>query len=63
MDPIYLEAKIKKPRLSDSFISRDSLLAQLEESEARLVILHATMGYGKTVLMNMYGDFYKQKQA
>lgn len=63
MDPIYLEAKIKKPRLSDSFISRGSLLAQLEESEGRLVILHATMGYGKTVLMNMYGDFYKQKQA
>ena len=60
---IHLEAKIKKPKLAANIILREELLQQLQESSQKLVIFHATMGYGKSVLMNLYGNDYGNDQA
>ena len=49
-----LESKIQIPEMSKEFQIRERLLEQLARSGERLVILHATIGYGKTVLMSQY---------
>lgn len=45
-----IESKIQVPRVSKNFIIRPRLLEQFQE-ELKLFVLHATVGYGKTVLM------------
>ncbi len=49
-----LESKIQIPDVQKTFQSRDNLLDELIQEKARLTILHATIGYGKTVLMSQY---------
>ena len=49
-----LESKIQIPDVQKTFQPRETLLDELAEEEARLLILHATIGYGKTVLMSQY---------
>lgn len=54
-DGMLLEAKIRSPKILKNLIIRESLLDEIETSDERLVIFHATTGFGKTVLMNAYG--------
>lgn len=50
----FLEAKIQIPDEQKDYQRREALLAELEEEQAKLVVLHATIGYGKTVLLSQY---------
>ncbi len=56
-----LEAKIQIPDVQKDYLKRGALQEELSESKEKLLVLHATIGYGKTVLMSQYvkksGDF------
>lgn len=49
-----LEAKIQIPNVQKDFLKRELLLNELAESKENILVLHATIGYGKTVLMSQY---------
>ncbi len=49
-----LEAKIQIPDEQNDYQRREKLLLELEAEPMKLVILHATIGYGKTVLLSQY---------
>jgi len=49
-----LVSKIQIPDIQRDFERREDLLEELEQVRARLLIFHATIGYGKTVLMSQY---------
>lgn len=49
-----LESKVQIPNIQKEFQVREALLKELARSEERLFVLHATIGYGKTVLMSQY---------
>lgn len=49
-----LEAKIQIPDEQKDYQRRESLLRELEDGKERVVVLHATIGYGKTVLLSQY---------
>ena len=51
-----LESKIQIPEMPKEFQVREKLLEQLVRAREQLVILHATIGYGKTVLMSQYAQ-------
>lgn len=50
-----LEAKIQKPKIMKNMILRTQLIERISQLSEKLIIFHATMGFGKTVLMNSYG--------
>jgi len=50
----FLESKIQKPMISQEFIQRERLMKRISDSQKSLVLLHATIGYGKTVLLTQY---------
>lgn len=49
-----LESKIQIPDEQKDYQRREALLLELEEEQAKLVVLHATIGYGKTVLLSQH---------
>lgn len=49
-----LESKVHIPDIQKNFQIREELLNELEQEKARILIFHATIGYGKTVLMSQY---------
>lgn len=49
-----LETKIQIPDVQKDFLKREFLLDELAEYQEKLLVLHATIGYGKTVLMSQY---------
>lgn len=49
-----LDTKIQIPDVQRDFLKRESLLDELAESKEKILILNATIGYGKTVLMLQY---------
>lgn len=49
-----LESKILIPDIQKDYEQRNTLLSELEAESVRLLVLHATIGYGKTVLMSQY---------
>ena len=49
-----LESKIQIPDVQKGFQKRNYLLDELAAAEEKLMIMHATIGYGKTVLMSQY---------
>ena len=49
-----LEAKIQKPLISSEFVLRERLIERLNDERNRLILLHATVGYGKTVLLTQF---------
>ena len=51
-----LEAKIQKPLISSEFILRERLTERINACGKRLILLHATVGYGKTVLLTQYAQ-------
>ncbi|MEG0779021.1 MAG: BTAD domain-containing putative transcriptional regulator [Oscillospiraceae bacterium] len=59
----FLESKLETPTTSGSFIVRERLIGQLNDTERRLVIISAGMGYGKTVLLTHYAKRYPEKCA
>lgn len=59
----FLEAKIQKPRVSPNLIYRERLIKRLQDKEKQLVVLHATVGYGKTVLLAQYADHTEENCA
>ena len=50
-----LESKVQIPDVQKNFQTREALLGELCRKQARILIFHATIGYGKTVLMSQYG--------
>lgn len=50
----FLEAKVQIPDEQKDYQKREELLQELQDEKAKLVVLHATIGYGKTVLMSQY---------
>ena len=52
----FLEAKIQKPLISSEFILRERLIERIKEENKKLILLHATVGYGKTVLLTQYAQ-------
>lgn len=53
-DQRLLESKVQIPDMPKEFQIRTRLLERLVCAQERLMILHATIGYGKTVLMSQY---------
>ncbi|MDR0468745.1 MAG: hypothetical protein LBH09_02090, partial [Peptococcaceae bacterium] len=51
-----MEAKIQQPLISSEFVHRERLIARMKDESKRLVLLHAPMGYGKTVLLTQYAQ-------
>lgn len=49
-----LESKILIPDVSEDYEQREELLSGLQGEEGKLLVLHAPIGYGKTVLMSQY---------
>lgn len=49
-----LESKVQIPDIQKNFQTRHKLLEDLVQDKARILIFHATIGYGKTVLMSQY---------
>lgn len=49
-----LESKIQVPDEQKDYQRREALLLKLEEEPVKLLVLHATIGYGKTVLLSQY---------
>lgn len=49
-----LNSKIQKPLISSDFIFRKHLVERLNDSQKKLLVLHATVGYGKTVVLAHY---------
>lgn len=50
-----LESKVQIPDVQKNFQTRETLLGELCQEKARILVFHATIGYGKTVLMSQYG--------
>lgn len=49
-----LESKIQIPEIQKDYEQREKLLSELQTTEGKLLVLGATIGYGKTVLMAQY---------
>ncbi len=49
-----LESKILIPDVQKEYEQREILLSELRQEKGKLLILHATIGYGKTVLMSQF---------
>lgn len=60
---VLLEAKIHRPGQIRNMVERRELERRLEEAGERLILLQATMGYGKTVFVNAYGQRGTRAQA
>ena len=54
-----LFSKIQIPELQKNLIIRERLLKKLDNLTQPIVILHGTVGYGKTVLMSQYVSLYE----
>lgn len=52
-----LYSKLERPVLQNNLIARQRLLEEIDGASQRMVILHGTLGYGKTVLMNQYVQY------
>ncbi|HML36008.1 MAG TPA: BTAD domain-containing putative transcriptional regulator [Bacillota bacterium] len=52
----FVESKIQKPSVSSNFIYRKRLVERLKNRDKQLLILHATVGYGKTILLAHYAE-------
>lgn len=48
------DAKVKASGRVNGFILRESLINKLKERRERILIFHAALGYGKTMLMNEF---------
>lgn len=52
-----VDSKIQKPSVySPNFIFREGLVERLGDRQKHLLVLHATVGYGKTVLLTHYAQ-------
>lgn len=52
-----VDSKIQKPWVSSpGFIFRKGLVERLQDRQKKLLVLHATVGYGKTVLLTHYAQ-------
>jgi two-component SAPR family response regulator len=52
-----VDSKIQKPWVSSAnFIFREGLVERLKDRQKKLLVLHATVGYGKTVLLTHYAQ-------
>ena len=49
-----LESKILIPDMQKEYEQRELLLSELQQEQGKLLVLHATIGYGKTVLMSQF---------
>lgn len=49
-----LESKIQIPDVQKDFQKREQILEELQNKDMKLCVLHATIGYGKTVLLTQY---------
>lgn len=49
-----LESKILIPDMQKEYEQREILLSELRQEQGKLLVLHATIGYGKTVLMSQF---------
>ena len=49
-----LESKIMIPDMQKEYEKRELLLSELQQETGKLLVLHATIGYGKTVLMSQF---------
>lgn len=49
-----LEAKIQIPDEQKDYCRRNALLSEMGKTQEKLVVLYATIGYGKTVLLSQY---------
>ncbi len=58
-----LQSKIQIPSPSRNFIVRERLVQLLAASESRLIVISASMGYGKTVLMTHFAHRYAGSSA
>lgn len=54
-----LHSKIEVPELQKNLVIREQLIKMLHQMPEKMVILHATVGYGKTVLMSHYVQLYE----
>ncbi len=59
MEYRMLFSKIQIPELQKNLIIRERLLKKLDNLTQPIVILHGTVGYGKTVLMSQYVSLYE----
>lgn len=51
---ILLEAKLQHPRPVRDHVERTALMEKIRKSRERLLVFHANMGFGKTMLMSEY---------
>lgn len=54
--PRILSSKFATPSASASHLPRQHLLEQMEQSSARLILIRAAAGFGKTTLLQQYRD-------
>lgn len=59
----FVESKIQKPSVSSNFIYRGRLVERLKNQDKKLLILHATVGYGKTILLAHYAEETEESYA
>lgn len=50
----FILSKIQIPDIQRDYQRREALLEKLAQTEVKLLVMHATIGYGKTVLMSQY---------
>ena len=58
-----MESKIQKPSVSSNFIYRERLVERLKNRDKKLLVLHATVGYGKTILLAHYAEKTEESYA
>ncbi len=59
----FVESKIQKPSVSSNFIYRGRLVERLKNRDKKLLVLHATVGYGKTILLAHYAEETEESYA
>jgi ATP/maltotriose-dependent transcriptional regulator MalT len=59
----FVESKIQKPSVASNFIYRGRLVERLKNRDKKLLVLHATVGYGKTILLAHYAEETEESYA
>lgn len=59
MEYKILYSKVQIPEIQKNLIIRERLLKKLDNIKQKIVILHGTVGYGKTVLLSQYIRLYE----
>lgn len=58
-----LQSKIQTPATARNYLIRERLICRIEDAEERLIVVSASMGYGKTVLLTHYAKRYPERVA